>query len=199
MTTWIQKLYHKVLNSCHHPSAPWVLGLLSFTESCIFIIPPEVLLLPMCYARRKFAWLYAAITTLTSVLGAIGGYLLGMLIWEEISVYLFEYVPGFSQYFEVVGEKYRNNVVWTLFIAAFTPIPFKVFTVAAGVYSAKISLITLILTSIVGRGVRYFIMAGLIFFLGERAKVIIEKHFKLFTLIVAFLGVAVFTFKIITD
>lgn len=143
----------------------------------------------MTYAKRKSAWVYALITTLTSVLGAVAGYYLGMFLWAEVQPILFEYIPGFAKNFDKVGVMYQENAVYSLFLAAFTPIPFKVFTVAAGVYSTKIGLMTLIGTSLVGRGARYFIMAGLVYFLGDKAKVIIEKHFKIATIVIAILGV----------
>ena len=192
--SWIGFLYNKILASCGHPTAPWILGVLSFTESCCFVIPPEVLLLPMTYADRKKAWINAAITTITSVLGAIAGYFLGMLLWQEIQPYAFDYIPGFAKHFDKVGEMYKDNATGALLLAAFTPIPFKVFTVAAGVWSAKIGLPLLIITSIVGRGARYFILTGIVYFFGEKAQELIEKHFKIFTVLVMILGVAVIAF-----
>ena len=196
-STWVKKIYFKSIESCGHPRAPWILGILSFTESCFFIIPPEILLLPMCYAKRKLSWFYALVTTLTSVMGALTGYLMGMWLWEALGPWFFEYIPGFARYFDLVGVKYGENAVGALFLAAFTPIPFKVFTVAAGVYSQHVGMATLILVSLVGRGVRYFIMAALIYYLGEKAKEIIEKHFKLFSLFLALAAVGVVLLKFI--
>jgi membrane protein YqaA with SNARE-associated domain len=190
----IAKLYVKILDSCESKIAPYVLGVLSFTESCCFIIPPEVLMLPMAYANRAKAFLYSTIATITSVLGAIAGYYMGMLLWTEMQPYAFHYIPGFAKYFEHVGTLYQDNAVGALLLAAFTPIPFKVFTVAAGVYSAKISLFTLIWTAILGRGVRYSLLTGIVYVLGDRAQEWIEKHFKTFTIIVMFLGIAAIAF-----
>ena len=195
MSSLLKKIYFLSLKSCEHPRAPWVLGILSFTESCFFVIPPELLLLPMCYANRAKAWFYALVTTLTSVAGALAGYFIGMWLWGEVQFWFFEYIPGFEHYFEIVGEKYGENAVLALFLAAFTPIPFKVFTVAAGVYSHHIGIGTLILISLLGRGVRYFMMAGLIYFVGEKAKDIIERYFKPFVLIVALVGVGAILVK----
>ncbi len=186
-----RKLYNKILESCHSKAAPWVLAVVSFTESCCFIIPPEVMLLPMGYADRRKAFRFAFITTVASVLGAIAGYYMGALAWDIIGPYLTAYIPGFDGYFEVVKMKYANNAVLALFLAAFTPIPFKVFTVAAGVFSDQISIGLLIVTSIFGRGIRYYILSALVFFFGQRAKIIIEKHFKAFTIVVGVLVVLV--------
>ena len=183
-------LYQKILDSCNSRFAPYVLGVLSFTESCCFIIPPEVLLLPMSYANRQRAFFYALITTVTSVTGAIAGYYAGMFLWGEIQGVAFQYIPGFAEHFEYVGELYQQNAVSALFVAAFTPIPYKVFTVVAGVYSAKISIVTLVLTAIVGRGTRYFLLSGLVYFLGQRAQNLIERHFTKFTILVGILVVA---------
>jgi membrane protein YqaA with SNARE-associated domain len=190
--SWLEWVYFKILNSCGHASAPWILALLSFTESCCFIIPPEVILFPMSYAQRKKAWLYGAITTITSVMGAVAGYYLGALLWTEIQPYAFSYIPGFEANFEKVGQMYKENAISALFISAFTPIPFKVFTVSAGIYADRIGLLTLIGTSLVGRGARYFIMVGLIYFLGDKAKELIEKHFKIFSIVLAVLAIALF-------
>ena len=197
MSSLLKKIYFKSLESCGHPRAPWVLGVLSFTESCFFVIPPEILLLPMCYANRRMSWFYALVTTLTSVAGALAGYLMGMWLWGELQPWFFDYIPGFERYFELVGEKYGENAVFALFLAAFTPIPFKVFTVAAGVYSHHVGLGTLLLVSLFGRGVRYFIMAGLIYWVGERARQIIEKYFRPFVLLVALAGVGVVLLKVL--
>lgn len=185
----IRRCYNKILESCNSRFAPYLLGILSFTESCCFIIPPEVMLLPMSYANRKRAFRYALITTVTSVLGAIAGYYLGAFFWEIIQPYAFAYIPGFASNFDKVGELYQQNAVMALFIAAFTPIPFKVFTVVAGVYSAKISIALLITMSIIGRGSRYYILSGLVYFLGPKAHELIEKHFKAFTILVGVLAV----------
>ena len=191
-TSWLQGLYLKILESCKHKSAPYLLGLLSFTESFCFIIPPEVMMLPMCYADRKRAFKFAAITTITSVLGAIAGYYMGSFLWEQVQPFLFKCIPGFAKNFDKVGELYKENAVAALFVAAFTPIPFKVFTVTAGVYSASIGIATLIGTSLVGRGARYFIMCGIVYFFGEKAQEIIEKHFKYATIAIMVLAIAAF-------
>ncbi|MBL6989538.1 MAG: DedA family protein [Bacteriovoracaceae bacterium] len=190
----LRRWYNSILESCNSPIATVILGIVSFTESCCFIIPPEVMQLPMSYANRKKAFYYAFITTVTSVLGAIAGYYMGAYLWEEIQPLAFSYIPGFAKHFDHVGELYKENAVSALFLAAFTPIPFKVFTVAAGVYSTKISITILIATSIVGRGARYFILSALVYFLGDKAQNWIEKHFKTFTIVVGALVILLVLF-----
>ena len=187
---FMDSIYQWILSKCNSRFAPYLLGILSFTESCMFIIPPEVLLLPMCYAKRERAFWYSFITTVTSVLGAMFGYYLGFFLWEEYHQLAFDYIPGFKKHFDHVVALYQKDAVFYLFLAAFTPIPFKVFTVAAGV--SKISFITLVITSIIGRGVRYTILSGLVYFLGPKAKDLIEKHFTLFTIIVGVLAILLF-------
>lgn len=190
----LARLYVWALEMCDTRFSVVLLGILSFTESCIFIIPPEVMLLPMSYARRKKAFYFALITTITSVLGAIAGYYIGLLFWQEVSPFIFKYIPGFARYFDHVGNLYQENAVSALFLAAFTPIPFKVFTVVAGVYSTKIALTTLVITSLLGRGARYFILSGIVYLFGEKAQEIIEKHFRLATLVIMVLGIAFLVF-----
>lgn len=185
----IKKIYNRILESCNSRFAPYLLAIISFTESCCFIIPPEVMLLPMGYANRKRAFRYALITTVASVLGAIAGYYLGAYFWEIIQPYAFKYIPGFASNFDRVGDLYQQNAVMALFIAAFTPIPFKVFTVVAGVYSAKISLALLVTMSIIGRGSRYYILSALVYFFGPKAHELIEKHFTAFTISIGVIAV----------
>ena len=112
-----------------------------------------------------------------------------MLLWDQLQPVFFSYIPGFEKYFDHVGTLFSENVYSTLFVAAFTPIPFKVFTVTAGIYSAKIALPAFIGISLLGRGLRYFIFAGLIYFFGDKAQEMIEKHFKIFTMAMAVLAV----------
>jgi len=192
--SWVVWIYNKVIDSCSHTYAPYVLAVVSFTESCCFIIPPEVMQLPMTYANRKKAWLYAGISTIASVLGTIAGYYIGHMLWVELQPILFQWIPGFEANFDKVGQMYQENVIGALFLAAFTPIPFKVFTVAAGVYAAKIPLMTLIMTAFVGRGLRYFIIGSIVYFFGAKAQELIERHFKIFTIVVMVLGVSVLAF-----
>ena len=183
----VERTYLWILKKCSSRVAPYLLALLSFTESCIFIIPPELMLLPMSYANRKKSFAYALNTTISSVFGAMFGYVLGYFFWEQFGQVAFEYIPGFAKHFDHVTNLYKENAILYLFVAAFTPIPFKVFTLAAGV--SHISFTLLVVTSLVGRGLRYFILSSLVFFLGEKAKVIIEKHFTAFTIFVGLLVV----------
>ena len=186
---WLKKIYEYALDKCGSPKAPYFLALSSFTESCIFILPPEVLLIPMSFANRKKALFYWMITVITSVLGAIAGYYIGASLWHLVEAPLFEYMPGFQKHFEHVGQLYKENIYTSLFIAAFTPIPFKVFTVAAGVYHELIPLGVLVGISFIGRGLRYLILVVCILLFGEKVKTLLEERFGLMTAILGTIAV----------
>jgi membrane protein YqaA with SNARE-associated domain len=151
-------LYDRVLRWSRHPKAPWYLGGLSFAESSFFPIPPDVMLAPMALARPDRAWRLALLTTLTSVAGGLLGYVIGYFALEAIEPWLVSagYWEGYMQartWFETWG-------FWAVLAAGFSPIPYKVFTVAAG--ALAMFLPAFVLASIVGRGGRFFLVAGLI-------------------------------------
>ena len=186
---WLKNLYEYALKKCESKYAVYFLAISSFTESCIFILPPEVLLIPMSFANRKKAIFYWIVTVITSVLGAIAGYYIGAVLWDVVQYPLFEYMPGFEKYFTKVGGLYQENVYTTLFIAAFTPIPFKVFTVVAGVYHELIPIGLLIGISFIGRGLRYLILVVAILIFGEKVKKLLEERFGLMTMVLGLLAV----------
>ncbi len=165
-------LYDRVLQWSRHPHAERYLGAMSFAESSFFPIPPDVMLGPMCLAAPGRAWRYAAITTLTSVLGGIAGYGIGYLLFEAIQPWLMttHYWPAYVQsreWFDAYG-------VLVVFVAGFSPIPYKIFTIAAGV--ASLNPLLFVLASAVGRGARFFLVAGLIRAGGERFEAGIRQH-----------------------
>jgi membrane protein YqaA with SNARE-associated domain len=176
-----RRLYDWVLSFAHHKHATPALFALSFAESSFFPIPPDVLLGPLCLGHRKKSLYFATVTTIASVLGAIVGYVIGWGAWEAIHQFVFAYVPGFSQdKFDMVARWYDQWGIWILFAAAFTPIPFKVFTIAGGVFAQP--LLPFILVSTVGRGLRFFLVAGLFWWIGPRALPLIDKYFNLLCL-----------------
>lgn len=157
-------LYDRVLGWSRHPHAERYLGAMSFAESSFFPIPPDVMLAPMCVAERQRAWRYATITTIASVLGGIAGYAIGFLLFEAIEPWLrtSHYWSAFEQsraWFDTYG-------VWVVLLAGFSPIPYKVFTIAAGV--AALNPVLFVIASAAGRGARFFLVAGLIRAGGER-------------------------------
>ncbi|MCC6682687.1 MAG: DedA family protein [Phycisphaeraceae bacterium] len=172
-----RRLYDWTVSLAHSRHANWSLFLLSFAESSFFPIPPDVLLAPLCLGKRSKAWWFAGLCTVASVLGAILGYAIGVFLWELINPYLFQYVPGFTQEnYQKVVQWYEAWGIWCLFLAAFSPIPFKVFTIAGGVLRQSIPLF--IVVSAIGRGLRFFAVAWVFARYGERAKPFIEKYFN---------------------
>ena len=185
----LRKLYYWTLHWADTKYALPALCLLSFTESSFFPIPPDILLMAMCFARPQKWALYAAWCTVASVLGGVFGWFLGWGFWGMTQNFFFSVVPGFTpEIFDKVQQLYADNAFLAILTAAFTPIPYKVFTVAAGVFA--ISIPTLILASIIGRGGRFFLVGGIIRFFGPRAKPFLEKNFEWATvlLLILFIG-----------
>ena len=167
------KLYDRVMVWSRHRYAPWYLGGLSFAESSFFPIPPDVMLAPMSMAKPQKAWYYAALTTATSVLGGLLGYFIGHFAFELIAPLVTEggrYAVPFAaaeQWFDEWG-------VWAIFIAGFSPIPYKIFTISAGVL--HMALIPFLIASAVGRGARFFIVAALMAWGGERMEATLRQY-----------------------
>lgn len=185
------KLYKWVLSWANSRYSIPALFTLAFTEASCFPIPPDVLLISLCVSKPKKALLYSLITTLGSVSGGICGYFIGMKIWEYTSNFFFAYIPGFApEGFNYVKEIYSNNAFLAVFVSGFTPIPYKVFTIAAGV--CKISFIVFIISSVLGRGLRFFIVGTLIKIFGEPVKNFINKYFNLLTILFTILLIAGF-------
>jgi membrane protein YqaA with SNARE-associated domain len=165
-------LYEKVLEWSRHRHAERYLAAMSFAESSFFPIPVDVMLAPMCLARRQRAWRYAAIATVFSVLGGIAGYAIGVIGFEAIEPWLREsHYWGAYESSRTWLDRYG---FWVIFVAGFSPIPYKVFTIAAGV--AALNPVLFIVGSIVGRGARFFLVAGLICWGGERLEDTLQTH-----------------------
>ncbi len=187
----IRRLYNWVLRWANSRYSIPALFTLAFAESSCFPIPPDVLLIALCVSKPARALLYSAITTIGSVLGGICGYFIGMKVWEYTSNFFFTYIPGFTpESFNHVKSLYNDNAFLAVFVSGFTPIPYKVFTIAAGV--CKISFIVFIISSVLGRGLRFFIVGGLIKIFGEPVKKFINKYFNLLTILFTILLIAGF-------
>ena len=155
---------------------------ISFIESSIFLIPPDVLMIPMVVTEPKKWFRFALITTIASVLGGIAGYYIGYWLWETVGKAVIAFY-GLGDAMLTVQIKYEANAFAAIFTAALTPIPYKVFTIAAGLF--HISLTTLVFASIVGRGLRFFVVAWLVGTFGEPVKEFIEKYFDILTVAAA--------------
>lgn len=161
---------------------PAALGVLAFAESSFFPIPPDPLLMALCLGEPKKSFRFATLCTIASVVGGIFGYFIGLYVWDAVSHLFFQYVPGFTEKnFLYVQAKYQKNAFLAIWAAAFTPIPYKVFTVASGVF--KVGLPVLVAASILGRSMRFFAVAGLLRWLGAPAKHFIDRHFNWLTIV----------------
>lgn len=156
--------------------APYVLGTVSFVESSVFPIPPDVLLIPMVIAERLKAWWYALICTVTSVLGGLLGYAIGALLFNEVAQPILEFY-GYAGKFDTFAAQYNEWGAWIVFIAGVTPFPFKVITIASG--ATALNLPIFILASIVARGLRFFVVAALLYYLGPPIRAFIERRLGL--------------------
>lgn len=169
-----RRLYNWTMNWSKSQKAPYALFILAFCESSFFPIPPDVLLIPMVAANIKRWWRNALICTLGSVIGAFLGYLIGYVFYESIGKPIVDFY-NLQEQVQVIGQKYADNAFWTIFIAAFTPIPYKLITIAAGLFGLPIYV--LVVASAIGRGARFFIVSGLIRIFGTRIVNFIEKYF----------------------
>jgi membrane protein YqaA with SNARE-associated domain len=185
-------LYQRAMQWARLPNAPWYLGILSFTESSFFPIPPDVMLAPMSLANPQRAWRFALITTVTSVLGGLFGYFIGATLFDAIeptlktSSYWAHYLTA-VQWFEKWG-------FWAIFIAGFSPIPYKVFTIAAG--SLSMALLPFTIASIIGRGARFFMVAGLMKWGGQRMEAVLHQYVdRIGWATVAAVAIAIFIYR----
>lgn len=166
-------LYDRVIRWSRHRHAPRYLALLSFTESSFFPIPPDVMLAPMVLARREKAWYFAGLTTIASVVGGLLGYVIGWVLFDQVGQPIIELYEA-EQKFETVKDWFDQYGVWVVFVAGFSPIPYKLFTVTSGLMA--MALAPFLLASAVGRGARFFLVAGLIHWGGEPFAAFIEKR-----------------------
>lgn len=165
-------LYERAMGWARHRHAPWYLGGLSFAESSFFPIPPDVMLAPMSLAYPSRAGWFALITTLASVAGGVLGYLMGVFAFDLIEPALRD-----SRYWAsyVLAQSWFDRWgFWAIFVAGFSPIPYKVFTIAAG--AASMALLPFVLASLVGRGMRFFLVAGLMALGGARMEAVLHRY-----------------------
>ncbi|WP_417614206.1 YqaA family protein [Oceanisphaera sp.] len=159
------RLYQQVMIWAMHRHAPVYLSLNSFAESIFWPVPVDVMLAPMALSKPKRAWYYAGLATVFSVLGACFGYLLGYALWDPV-VQPFIATMGYEGKIDVARQWFEEWGIWVIFIASFTPIPYKVFTVTAGLL--HMALLPFVLVSLVGRGLRFFLVAGFMVWGGVR-------------------------------
>ncbi len=166
-------LYDKVLNWTHHRHAPYYLAGVSFAESSFFPIPPDVMLIPMIMSKPFKAWYFAMITTVSSILGGVLGYLLGYFGFELIGEPIVQALGYEQSYARIVGWFAEYGFLAVL-LAGFTPIPYKLFTLAAG--ATQMALLPFVVASIIGRGIRFFMVAALVRYVGKRLEPVIVRY-----------------------
>lgn len=177
---YLRRLKGWVEGYAEKPYAEWALFAIAFMESSFFPIPPDVLLIAMAVVTPSKAFRYALICTLGSVLGGVFGFFLGWAFYEAIGQPILE-LYGAMGHYENVRQLYTEHAFWAILAAGFTPVPYKVFTIAAGAF--EVSIWTLIVASIIGRGARFTLVAGLFYFFGAPIKKFIDKYFEILTIL----------------
>ncbi|MBM4388246.1 MAG: DedA family protein [Deltaproteobacteria bacterium] len=179
---YLKRLYEWVLHWADTAYGAPALFLIAFAESSFFPVPPDVLLIALALGKRSRALYYALICTAGSVLGGLFGYFIGFALWEALQIKdLFIPYVFSREVFDIVVSKYQENAFLAVFTAAFTPIPYKVFTIAGGV--CQISILELLAGSVTGRAGRFFLVAGLLYLFGAPVKRFIDKYFDLLAII----------------
>ncbi|MDO6428122.1 YqaA family protein [Thalassotalea sp. 1_MG-2023] len=186
-------LYDWTIKWAKHKFAPVILAILTFAESVFFPIPPDVLLAPMVVAKRHKAWFYASLTTVASVMGGVAGYALGYYMFEPwIQPLIIEW--GKQETFDQAVFWFKEWGVWVVFIAGFSPVPYKVFTVSAGFL--QMAFLPFLFVSAIGRGLRFFLVAGLIYAGGDQMEQKLRKWVDILGwLLVALIAIAYFALR----
>ena len=174
----LRRLYDWVLHWAETPYGAPALFVLALAESSFFPIPPDPLLIALCLGAASRSLRFALIATSASVLGGIIGYGIGAGAWDLVEPWFYQYVPGVSpEAFEQVQAQYDRWDFWAIFFAGLTPIPYKVFTLSAGVFSINFGIF--VVASVLSRSIRFFVLAGLIFKFGKPISSFIDRYFNL--------------------
>lgn len=181
--------YDMALRWARHPHAVKYLGGLSFSESVFFPIPPDVMLAPMALSQPDKAWRYAIITTIASILGGIAGYGLGFFAFDAWLAPLID-SWGYADKIETAMQWFNDYGVWVVFLAGFSPIPYKIFTVSAGFL--QMAFLPFIIASAVGRGARFFLVAGLMKWGGAAMEQKLRQYVEVLGWAVVILAIAAY-------
>lgn len=172
----LNHLYARVLRHAASPNAPWWLVALAFAEASFFPLPPETLLVPMVLSRRDKAWVYAALCTVGSVTGGILGWIIGAFLLEHLALPIVHFYHA-EHTLAALQEKFRQWGVWIILFKGLTPIPYKFVTIASGM--AHFALLPFVAASLVTRGVRFFLVAGLLWKFGAPIETFLERRLPL--------------------
>lgn len=183
----LRRLYDWTLAQAQSPHALWVLAVVAFVESSVFPIPPDVLIIPLVIAAPHRAWLIAGVATVASVLGGLFGYYIGWALYESVGLPVLEFY-GKTDSFDEFSARYNEWGAWAVLFGGITPLPYKLFTILSG--STGLNIVVFTIASIVARGLRFFIVAALLWKFGEPIRDFIERRLGLmFTLfLVCLLG-----------
>ncbi len=182
----VRRLYDWVLHWADTPYGLQALAVLCFAESSVFPIPPDPLLIALCLGAAGRSLRFAAVATIASVLGGLVGYGIGALVWGSVSGFFFDFVPGVTpEHFATVQGYYDRWDFWAVFMGGLTILPYKVFTISAGVFD--INFPVFVFASVVSRGLRFFLVAGLIYRYGKTIESFIDRYFNALTWVFALL------------
>lgn len=156
--------YDKMMSWSEHRHAEYYLAGVSFIESSFFPIPPDIMLISMGLATPRRSWRHAFIATLFSVIGGIAGYFIGLFCMEWIKPYIL--ASSYASNYEIILHWFDLRGVWVVILAGFTPLPYKLFTLTAG--ALQMAFLPFVIASIIGRGLRFFLVCGILYFAGER-------------------------------
>lgn len=183
----LRRMYDWCVAAAGKPYATWLMGIVSFVESSFFPVPPDAMLIPMGLARPDRAFYYATVCTLTSVAGGVLGYVIGAVLYDTVGQWLIG-LYGYGAKAEAFREAYREWGAFIIVLKGMTPIPYKIVTITSGL--ADYPIIPFILLSIVSRGMRFYLVAFLIYKFGDRARKIIEERLGLWAALAAIVVVA---------
>jgi membrane protein YqaA with SNARE-associated domain len=172
----LRRLYDYFIAAADKPHALWTMGAISFAESSVFPIPPDVMLIPMALAHPRRAWYYATVCTLTSVAGGLVGYAIGALLYESVGQWLIN-LYGYADKVESFRAAYAQYGAWIILLKGLTPIPYKIVTITSGFADYNVFLFTFF--SIIARSMRFYLVAFLLNRYGMQAREIIEKRLGL--------------------
>lgn len=174
----LRRLYTRVMALAASPNAGWWLALIAFAESSFFPIPPDALLVPMALAKPRSAWKFAAICTVASVVGGALGYLIGFAVFDQVARPILN-IYGYGPAYAAFQAKFQEYGLWIILIKGLTPIPYKIVTIAAG--AARFDFLLFMMASVLTRGARFFMVATLLHFFGDKVRDFIEKRLTLVT------------------
>jgi membrane protein YqaA with SNARE-associated domain len=177
---WLRKLYDWVLSWAETRYGVPALFVLAFAESSFFPVPPDVLLIALAISIPAKSMYYALVCSVGSVLGGMAGYLIGSEFMASVGHEIIR-LYGFTDKWELVGSLYNRYAAWAVGIAGFTPIPYKVFTIAGGAFN--IDFLVFVIASVISRSARFFLVAGLIYFFGPAIRGFIERYFNILAVV----------------